>query len=173
MERELFVGIDWGHEKCHVYAEDAGGAAVLDRRVSSEPASLQELTRNLRNLAGQAEVEVVVEATGGPVGQTMLGAGFDVFAINPKKVDRARELLSMSEAKDDRRDASVALRVLRSFREAVCRLTPRDPLVTALRSAARRYQDTSEKLTGVRSQLRELAWSFFPALHKLGDFDTM
>jgi transposase len=169
---KLFVGIDWGHEECHVYAEDEEGSVIVDRRVSSEPASLQALAKNLTGLAGGSGVEVVVEATGGPVVQTMPGANFEVYAVNPKKVDRARELLSMSGAKDDRRDAYVALRLLRSFREAVCQLTPTAAQVVALRSAARRYQDTSEKLVAVRSQLRQLAWSYFPALTKLGDFDT-
>ena len=167
----LWVGIDWGHDHCEVYVEREPDVALLRRRVASDPGSLAALCRELVGMAQGGAVSAVVEATGGPVVQALLHADISVFAINPKKVDAARQLLSMANAKDDRRDAYVSVRVARGFPSAVIELTANHPLLARLRRAARRFGDVSARRAAAGAQLLEVLQASFPTLLDLGDLD--
>jgi len=75
------------------------------------------------------EIAVAIEVPRGPVVEVLLERGFQVFAINPKQLDRFRDRFSMSGAKDDSRDALVLGHSLRTDPQAFRRLAIDDPLV--------------------------------------------
>src|SRR5262249_5531548 len=68
-------------------------------------------------------IHVAIEVPHGPIVKTLLERGFNVYAINPKQLDRFRDRFSPAGAKDDSRDAEVqanALRTdMRAFRKVV------------------------------------------------------
>jgi transposase len=58
--------------------------------------------------AGQPQrVAVAIEVPRGAIVEGLVERGFNVFAINPKQLDRFRDRHSVAGAKDDRRDAFV------------------------------------------------------------------
>ena len=97
----------------------------------------------------------------------LLDQGFAAFAINPKQADRARELLVLSGAKDDRRDAaslSVALRVVpQVFRH----LRPKHPVLVRLRDRSRLRADLVKRRTQLSQKIRAQLLRYFPAMWQL------
>ena len=116
-----FAGIDLGDRKHHVHLTDAsgtfGGAATFSHGGRGIARLLSWLVAQTG--ADPGSIGVALEVPHGAVVDGLLDRGFLVFAINPKQADRARELLVLSGAKDDPRDAeglSVVLRTVpRSF----------------------------------------------------------
>ena len=69
-------------------------------------------------------IGVGIETPNGIVVETLVSAGFPVFVINPKQLDRFRDRFAMSGAKDDRRDARVIADSLRTDRRSYGLLEP-------------------------------------------------
>ncbi len=90
-------------------------------------------------------------------------AGYRVFAINPKAVDRYRDRYAVSGAKSDRVDAVVLANLLRTDRDRHRPLPDDTHEVEAIAVLARAHQDAI--WTGRRdaNRLRSLLREFFPA----------
>jgi Transposase len=134
-EVHWYVGFDWAMERHRACLLDAEGKRVAERDVTHDGAGLAELCSWLleRSGAHAQEIAVAIEAPRGPVVEVLLERGFQVFAINPKQLDRFRDRFSMSGAKDDSRDSEVLGHSLRTDRRAFRRLAIDDPLVIELR----------------------------------------
>jgi Transposase len=65
--------------------------------------------------------------------ETLVERGFQVYAINPKQLDRCRDRPSLAGAKDDRRDAFVLGDSLRTDRHCFRRVRRDDPMVIQVR----------------------------------------
>src|ERR1051326_2838146 len=112
-EVRWFVGIDWARQQHRACLLDAEGKRVAERDVTHDGAGLLEKTG-----ARAQEIAVAIEAPRGPVVESLLERGFQLFAINPKQLDRFRDRFSMSGAKDDSRDAEVLGHSLCTDRQA-------------------------------------------------------
>jgi transposase len=172
---EVFVGVDWGHEECEVVATDQDGQVSFARRFKADASGVGELCQMAMKAGGGNPLTVVVgiECTGGPVVDALMAVGFEVCHVNPKKVDRGREMMSMSGAKDDRRDAGVIAWMLRTAPSAFLPLTERDPRLVELRRASRIDQDTKAKRRAVCNQIEESVRSYFPVLLEIAEPDAM
>src|SRR5512146_2504997 len=115
----VYAGIDWANEIHQVFAADAEGRKLGEQKVPHSGAELHAMVEWLVGLAdGQADaVAVAIEVPHGPIVDTLLDRGCHVYLINPKQLDRFRDRLFASGAKDDRRDAEVASSALRTDRE--------------------------------------------------------
>ena len=71
--------------------------------------------------AAPTSIAVAVEVPHGPVVEALLERGFQVYAVNPKQLDRFRDRFSLAGAKDDRRDALVLADTLRTDRQVLRR----------------------------------------------------
>ncbi|MCG8598340.1 MAG: IS110 family transposase [Kiloniellales bacterium] len=69
--------------------------------------------------AAPTSIAVAIEVPHGPVVEALLEHGFQVYALNPKQLDRFRDRFSLAGAKDDRRDALVLADTLRTDRQAL------------------------------------------------------
>ena len=94
-------------------------------------AGLAEMAAWLTSVAGAepSAIHVAIEIPHGPIVETLLERGFNVYAINPKQLDRFRDRFSPAGAKDDSRDAEVLADALRTDRRAFRRLALAEPLV--------------------------------------------
>jgi transposase len=166
-----FVGFDWATEEHHVCLFDAEGNRVAERKVKHGGAGLQELCSWLieRTGAQAHEMAVAIETPRGPVVEVMLERGFQVFALNPKQLDRFRDRFSMSGAKDDSRDAQVLGDSLRTDRRAFRRLTIDDPLVIELREWSRIYEELKQEQSRLSNRVRDQLWRYYPQAGELGD----
>ena len=103
----------------------------------------------------------------GKLVETLLERGLDVFAINPKQLDRFRDRHSVAGSKDDRLDAFVCADSLRTDRHHFRRLKLDEPLVVRLRELGRIDFTLSKDFRRLANQLRAQLHRFFPQLLEL------
>ncbi|MGH9414149.1 MAG: transposase, partial [Terriglobales bacterium] len=118
----------------------------------------------LHQLGPAENVAVAIESPASPITEPLVEAGWAVFSINPKQLDRCRDRFSPAGAKDDRRDAYVLAHCLRS--DAVCfrRLLPAQPWQLDLRSLTRQRIAVQADLRVQTNRLREILLASFPQL---------
>ncbi len=165
----LFVGIDWGAEVHQVWVTDGTGTCLGERTVEHTGAAIVELVTWLVSLAeGDAPaVAVALEVPRGPIVDTLLERGCQVFALNPKQLDRFRDRFSAAGAKDDRRDARVLSSAVRTDRRALRRLEVNDPLTMQLREYSRQDTELGEDLTRLTNRLQDHLLRTWPELLQL------
>ena len=104
----IYVGIDWGSEVHQACVLDHERRIAAERSFAHTGSAVAEFAQWLRELADDpGRVAIAIEIPRGAVVETLVERGFQVYAINPKQLDRFRDRYSMSGAKDDRRDAFV------------------------------------------------------------------
>lgn len=162
MQQVLYVGLDWGYEESQVHAEWGTDEVVLRRRVPSTVDDLGRLVSTLREVAGSAEIRILLETKAGLIVQVLLGAGLNLYATNPKQVDRARVLWGVAEAKDDTRDSEVLAWMLRCAEKAIQRIAPPDAWLSQVRRLSRRHADLTQKCTQLSNQLSERLREGYP-----------
>jgi hypothetical protein len=149
-----FAGIDWGttsHQVCVL----RDGARPQQRSFTHSHQGLVELVGWLTGQAGSdpACLKVAIEVPHGPVVASLLAAGFLVFSLNPKQLDRFRDRRSVAGAKDDRLDALTLADSLRTDEPKFSAVTAPDALLAAIRAASRRRQDALEDLRSLANRL--------------------
>jgi len=166
-----FVGFDWASECHYVCLLDADGKCIAEREVKHDGAALSELCSWLTEKSGAspARIAVAIEVPRGPVVEVLLERGFQVFAINPKQLDRFRDRFTMAGAKDDRRDALVLGGSLRTDQSAFRRVSVDDPLVIELREWSRMHDELTQERTRLANRLRGQLWRYYPQAGELTD----
>ena len=165
-EGRLFVGIDWGSQSHRACVCDAAGTTLDEWAVAHTGAALRELVRRvLGHVDGDAAaVAVAIETPHGPIVEAFLEQGCQVFAINPKQLDRFRDRFTVAGAKDDRRDAHVLARSLRTDRDAFRLLHVDDPALVRLREYSRHDADLTDDFLRVTNRLRDHLQRVWPEL---------
>jgi transposase len=159
------VGVDWASQCHQVCIVDRAGHRTEDT-VPHTSAGLAAFAEKLAALSPEApeRVAVAIEVPRGPVVETLLERGFQVFAINPKQLDRFRDRHTVAGAKDDRRDAWVLADSLRTDQRSFRRVRVDDPLIIELRELSRLDDDLREELSRLSNRLREQLHRFWPDL---------
>jgi transposase len=168
---DWFGGIDWGSEQHRVCLVDVEGRCVAERDVAHGGGELLEMCAWLldKTAAQPGEIAVAIETPRGPVVEALLERGFQVFAINPKQLDRFRDRFSVAGAKDDSRDAQVLACSLRTDQHAFRRLSADDPLIVELREWSRIYDELKQEQNRLTNRLRGQLWRYYPQAIKLSD----
>lgn len=150
------VGIDWGSQHHQVCIVDREGHRV-EETVPHTNAGLAALAQKLTALSPEApeRVAVAIEVPRGPVVETLLERGFQVFSLNPKQLDRFRDRHTVAGAKDDRRDAWVLADALRTDQPSFRRVQGDEPLIIELRELSRLDDDLQQQLSRLSNRLRE------------------
>lgn len=167
----LYVGIDWAqqtHRVCllddrairgeFLVPKNADGLATLKVRI----AQLEQ---------DPSQVHVVIEATPMAFITELLEAGFTVYPVNPKTVERARDRFKTARTKDDRLDARVLADLARTDRAQLRPLLPNSPLTETLRLLSRGHESLTKTRTTLTNQLRSALQSYYPVA--LGLFDDL
>jgi transposase len=166
-----FVGFDWASEQHRACLLDAEGKPMAERNVTHDGAALAELCDWLieRTWARPEQIAVAIETPRGPVVEMLLERGFQVFALNPKQLDRFRDRFTVAGAKDDSRDAEVLGHSLRTDRDAFRRLSVDDPLVIELREWSRIHDELKQEQNRLTNRMRDQLWRYYPQAIELGD----
>ena len=113
----IFVGDDWAEAHHDVYVCDEAGTKILARRL---PEGIEGVTVLHQLLAEQAddpaEVVVGIETDRGLWVQSLVEAGYAVYAINPRAASRYRDRHTLSGAKSDPGDAKLLAELVRTDR---------------------------------------------------------
>ena len=160
----VYCGIDWAEHHHDVAIIDADGAVLTKRRITDDVAGFTALSELLcAHADAPAMVDVGLETDRGLLVTALRGAGYRVFAINPKAVDRYRDRYAVSGAKSDAADALVLANLLRTDRDRHRPIPDDSDEVTAIAVLARAHQDAVRTLLRDTNRLRSLLREFFPA----------
>jgi transposase len=168
---DWFVGVDWASATHHATLLDAQGTVLGERAVAHGGAGLADLCDWLlrRTGAAPAAIAAAIEVPHGPVVEALLERGFQVFACNPKQLDRFRDRFTVAGAKDDRLDARVLADALRTDRHCFRPLAPSHPVVVELREWSRMAEDLQQERNRLANRLREQLWRYYPQALDLAD----
>src|SRR5262245_53436295 len=128
-----FAGIDWADDHHDLVVLDAEGRQLRTLRVAHSPAGLAQLTAALEQVCGtdgKAQLACFVETNHGLLIAALLEAGFPVYPVNPKTVDRRRNAAGL---KTDHIDAYLLAKTGRSDLADLRRLRPDSPLIAELK----------------------------------------
>jgi transposase len=131
-----YTGIDWADDHHDLVVLDDAGRRVTSLRVPHTPAGLAQLTTALEQICGPAKEQLAcfVETNRGLLIAALLEAGFSVYPVNPKTVDRRRNAAGV---KTDQVDAYLLAKTGRSDLADLRRLTPDSPLIQELKALTR------------------------------------
>jgi len=174
----IFVGIDWAEQHHDLCLLDTEGRILAQRQI---PDGLEGVTLLHALLADHAETanEVIVgiETDRGLLVGALVGAGYQVLAINPLAASRYRERHTTSRAKSDRGDAKMLADLVRTDRHNHRPLEPDSQLLEAIKVLARSHQNLiwtrQRQLNQLRNALREFYPGALTAFDELGHSDAL
>jgi len=174
----IFVGIDWAEQHHDVCVLDPEGAVLASRRIPDGLAGVAVLHAVLADHAvAPAEVIVGIETDRGLLVGALVGAGYQVFAINPLAASRYRERHTTSRAKSDRGDAKMLADLVRTDRHNHRPIEPDSELLEAIKVLARSHQSLiwtrQRQLNQLRNALREFYPGALVAFDELGHSDAL
>lgn len=165
--KRWFVGIDWASQEHQVCLIGETGDEVVGEGTFAHSGEglaqmcvwLEETTR-----AGMEAMEVAIETTHGAVVELLLERGARVYALNPKQLDRFRDRFTVAGAKDDRRDAMVLARSLRTDRDRFRLLRLDTPEVIELREWSRMAAELGNEQVALGNRIREQLQRYYPQM---------
>ena len=160
----IFVGVDWSEDHHDIEIRDPGGRSLGRRRVAhgvEGVASLHELVAS--HADAPDEVVIGIETDRGLLVQSLVGAGYEVYAVNPRSVDRYRDRHGLSGAKSDAADAVVLAELVRTDRHHHRAVAGDSDEVEGLKVLARSHQNLIWARTRHQNQLRHLLLEYYPA----------
>jgi transposase len=161
----FFTGIDWADDHHDIAVLDQQGQLVGSLRVSHSPAGLAQLKAFLLGIAGDPQqTPCFVETNHGLLISSLLEAGFPVYPLNPKTVDRRRKA---SGAKTDAIDAYLLARTGRSDLADLRPLQPDSPLVQELKALSRDLEALIQSQTRLVNQLTACLKAYYPVALEL------
>ncbi len=163
---EYFVGIDWGTQIHRVAVLDGNGRVVEQYNADHSGEGLVALVKRLKQRAAcePALVAIGIEVAWGALVETLVEAGFAVFSINPKQVDRFRDRFTVAGAKDDARDALVLASSLSTDRQSYKRVEIDSPDLIRLRELSRFEDELKIELRRVTNRLWQQLHRYYPQM---------
>ena len=123
----LLVGIDWAEAEHAACLLTPDGVPIRRLAVSHTPAGIRRLRDAIAAVEPDAAaVLVAIERPDGLLVEALLTAGYTVYALNPKAVERYRGRTRTSGAKTDPADAELLARILLTDRDRHRPLRPID-----------------------------------------------
>ncbi len=174
----IFVGDDWAEAHHDVYVCDEAGGKLLARRFTEGIEGVAVLHQLLAELVDDpAEVVIAIETDRGLWVQSLVEAGYGVYAINPRAASRYRDRHSVSGAKSDPGDAKVLAELVRTDRHNHRHVAGDSDLAEGIKVLARAHQNLIWDRTRATNRLRCSLREYFPAalgtFSDLADRDTL
>lgn len=169
-ERRWYAGVDWASESHHVFLTDDAGTKLGEKIFKHGGEGLAEMAAWLIAASGCTDanqLHVAIEVPHGPVVETLIERRFNVYAINPKQMDRFRDRFTLAGAKDDSRDAETMASALRTDPRCFRSLAAMDPIVIELREWSRITEDLGTERIRLTNRMREQLWRYFPTVLEL------
>jgi transposase len=165
------AGVDWASEAHVACLMEAGGRVLGKRSFAHGGEGLAEMCAWLVATSGAepGAIHVAIETPHGPVVETLLERGFNVYAVNPKQLDRFRDRFSPAGAKDDSRDALVLADGLRTDCHRMRPLDLADPILIELREWSRIADELTAERLRLTNRIRDQLWRYFPAWLELAE----
>lgn len=171
---EILCGIDWASDHHDVALIDLEGNKLGRRRIRDTATGLGELTGLFAaHGGGPGTVKIAIETGRGLLVASLRAAGYQIYPINPKAVDRYRDRHQLARGKSDAGDAMVLAHILRTDAHLHRPLPGDSPSAQAIEVLARARQDMVHSRQHEVNRLRSLLALYYPAaLAAFGDLTT-
>lgn len=140
----MFVGDDWAEDHHDVEIQDEAGRRLAAARLPEGVAGIARLHELVGEWLGEdaaaEQVLVGIETDRGLWVTALVAAGYRVYAINPRRVARHREVLSDSAGKTDALDARVLADMVRTRRHQLRPVAGDSPAADAIKIVARAHK---------------------------------
>ena len=160
----VYVGDDWSEDHHDVHLMNEQGESLAARRL---PEGLEGMTALHELLAEHAqepaEVVIGIETERGPWVAALLGAGYRVYAINPRAASRYRERHQVGGGKSDSGDARMLANLVRTDRHNHREVAGDSAAASAVQVRARAQQQLVWNRTRASNRLRNALLQYFPA----------
>jgi len=164
----IYVGIDWADDHHDVYVTDDTATALDSFTIPHSCEGMEKLENRVgKYCANREAVLVAIESHQGLLIYALLEAGYQVYPINPKAVDRYRDRYRMSSSKSDPKDAMVLANILRTDLHLYKPL-PRETAADArLRQLTRAHKSLGQQKVKLLNQLTTQLKSYYPVALRL------
>jgi transposase len=162
-----YAGIDWADDHHDAVVLDESGRQITTLHVAHTPGGLAQLITALEQICGSAAKEqlaCIVETNRGLLISALLEAGFAVYPVNPKTVDRRRNAAGV---KTDQIDAYLLAKTGRSDLPDLRRLQPDSPVVQELKALTRDQDSLIVMQTRLLNQLIACLKAYYPVALQL------
>jgi len=163
-DRLLFVGDDWAEDHHDVAIMDESGKVLAKNRI---PEGIGGVTAFHSLVAHHAsdpqEVVVCIETDRGLWVQSLLAAGYQVYAVNPFAAAHYRQRHVVSGAKSDPGDAEILANLVRTDRHHHRQVAGDSETAQAVRALARAHQRLIWDRQAQVNRLRSILKDFYPA----------
>lgn len=162
-----YAGIDWADTHHDALVLDEKGHQRGSVRVEHTPEGLAKLNTFLATFSGPEQKEqmaCIIETSHGLLIAFLLEAGWPVYPVNPRTVDRRR---AASGAKTDRIDASLLAKTGRADLAELRRLTPDSEVVAELKALTRDQDALIQMQTRLVNQLTATLKAYYPGALQL------
>jgi transposase len=162
-----YAGIDWANEHHDALVIDEQGRQIGTLRVEHSPQGLSKLNAFLEQIIGSESKEqlaCIIETTHGLLIAHLLEAGWPVYPVNPRTVDRRR---AASGAKTDTIDAYLLAKTGRADLVDLHRLTPDSEKIAELKLLTRDQDALIRMQTRLVNQLTACLKAYYPVALEL------
>jgi transposase len=162
-----YAGIDWADTHHDALVIDEKGHQVGSLRVDHTPQGMSKLNTFLEQIIGTAPKEqmaCIIETTHGLLIAHLLEAGWPVYPVNPRTVDRRR---SASGAKTDTIDAYLLAKTGRADFADLHRLSPDSETIAELKLLTRDQDALIQMQTRLVNQLTACLKAYYPVALEL------
>ncbi len=168
----IFLGDDWAEAHHDIYLCDEAGTRLCARRLPEGIEGVTALHELIGTFCEDPGVVVVgIETDRGLWVQSLIEAGYQVYAINPRAASRYRDRHTLSGAKSDPGDAKMLAELVRTDRHNHRRIAGDSALAEGIKVLARAHQNLIWERTRHTNRLRCALREYFPAA--LATFETL
>src|SRR5437868_5856018 len=157
-----YAGVDWADQHHDALVINEQGQQVGSIRVDHSLQGFAKLTTFLQQIIGsepKEQMACIIETTHGLLIAALLEAGWPVYPVNPRTVDRRR---SASGAKTDTIDAYLLAKTGRADLADLRRLTPDSEKVAELKLLTRDQDGLIQMQTRLVNQLTACLKAYYP-----------
>jgi transposase len=159
----LLVGIDWAETQHAICLLTPAGTVITRFTIGHDVAGVQQLQAAIAAQEPEAAaVLVAIERPDGLLVDAVLAAGYTIYALNPKSVERYRSRTRMTNAKSDPADAELLARILLTDRDRHAPLQRSSALAEEIRVLAREDETASREVRRLANRLRQILLAVFP-----------
>ena len=162
-----YAGIDWADAHHDALVIDEVGRQVGSLRVNHTPEGLKQLHAFLEHITGPGgrdQMACIVETSRGLLIASLLEAGWQVYPVHPKTVDRRR---AASGAKTDAIDAYLLAKHGRAELADLRRLKPDSATIAELKALTRDQESMIQSQTRLVNQLTACLKAYYPVALQL------
>jgi transposase len=162
-----YAGIDWADQHHDALVIDEKGHQVGSIRIDHTPQGFDKLNTFLQQTTGlesKEQMACIIETTHGLLIAHLLEAGWPVYPVNPRTVDRRR---SASGAKTDTIDAYLLAKTGRADLADLHRLTPDSEKIAEIKLLTRDQDALIHMQTRLVNQLTACLKAYYPVALEL------